>query len=39
MENCLEVNEAIDRGNPCIYLEGHLDAGVPHTTENGFWWF
>lgn len=35
---CGATHAAIDNGAPCKYLAGHLDAGIPHTTTNGFWW-
>ena len=35
---CGATHEAIDNGAPCKYLAGHLVAGIPHTTANGFWW-
>lgn len=35
---CGAANQSIDNGAPCKYLAGHLDAGIPHTTANGFWW-
>lgn len=36
---CGATHQMIDNGSPCIYLTGHLDANVPHTTTNGLWWF
>ena len=35
---CGATHDGIDNGAPCKYLAGHLDAGIPHTTANGFWW-
>jgi hypothetical protein len=37
-EMCGATHQAIDNGAPCRYLAGHLDADIPHTTANGFWW-
>lgn len=38
-EQCTATHDCIDNGAQCIYLDGHLDAEIPHTTANGFWWF
>lgn len=35
---CPVTHQAIDNGAPCVYLEGHGAAKIPHTTANGFWW-
>jgi hypothetical protein len=35
---CGATHPGIDNGAPCRYLAGHLDADIPHTTANGFWW-
>lgn len=38
-QQCTATHQAIDNGAECIYLDGHLDADIPHTTANGFWWW
>lgn len=37
-EMCGASHPNLDNGAPCIYLAGHLDADIPHTTRNGIWW-
>jgi hypothetical protein len=35
---CSATHPNIDGGAPCRYLAGHTEAGLPHTTANGFFW-